>query len=192
MQKRLPSSWASRVVLLVALAFAGMGTGCGAACDTSDDNNAPERYSGGTVTGDSYESSPWRSGLLPFPGGKQYQVEHHLGFTPSSVDIFIGFGPDDQQVSPCSGNTCLIRCVDDQIVWIRNDTCADFWVRVATAGRSFESLGASCKGANLDAGSGADAKEAATPDGSIGDESSSLPDGSMPADANALDTNLPE
>jgi hypothetical protein len=168
-----------------------MGTGCGAACDTSDENNAPERYTGGRVTNDSYESSPWRSGLLPFPGGKQYQFEHHLGFTPSWVGTFIGFGPAGEQVAPCAGNTCLIRCVDDQIVWIRNDTCADFWVRVATAGRSFESLGASCTGGSLDAGSGADAQQA-TPDGSIGDESPSLPDGSMPADATAGDTNLAE
>jgi hypothetical protein len=192
MRKTPPSSSVKPLVLLVALAVASVGTGCGAACDTSDENNAPERYTGGAVAYGGYESSPWRSGLLPFPGGKQYQLDHHLGFTPSWVGIDLAFGPDGERVAPCSGNSCLIRCVDDQIIWIKNDTCADFWVRVVSAGRSFEGLGASCTGGSLDAGSGADAAEAATPESSTGDESPSLTDGSMPADANAGDTNAPE
>jgi hypothetical protein len=191
MRKTPPSSSAELLVVLVALAVASVGTGCGAACDTSDENNAPERYTGGTVAYGGYESSPWGSGLLPFPGRKQYQLEHRLGFTPSGVEIFIGFGPDDKWAAPCSGNSCLV-CVDDQIIWIKNDTCADFWVRVVSSGRSSTSFGASCTGGGLDAGSGADAAEAATPDGSTGDESPSLSDGSMPADASASDTNALE
>jgi hypothetical protein len=161
--------------LVVGLAFLGAasaGIGCGAACDTSDDANSPERYRGGQATATGYESSSWKAGLLPFPGGKQYQLEHHLGFTPSLVEVYIGFGPDGERVSLCAGNSCLVRCVDDQLIWIKNDTCADFWVRVATTGRSFENRGTACTGGSFEAGPGNDG----------GTEDA---DGSAPGDASA-------
>jgi hypothetical protein len=134
--------------------------GCGAACDTSDDANPPDRYTGGTVTGDVYESSSWKAGLLPFPGGKQYQLVHHLGFTPAQVEIFFSFSPDGDRVSPCAGNSCVIRCVNDELIWVENDTCAEFWIRVVTAGKSFESRGTTCAVgaiAGVDAGTPIDA-----------------------------------
>jgi hypothetical protein len=141
----------------LAIAVAGFVLGCGAACDTSDDGNVPERYTGGTSTAGVYESSPWKSGLLPFPGGKQYQLEHHLGFTPSIVQIFLAFSPEREELAPCSGNSCLVRCVDDEMIWIKNDTCAEFWVRVSTAGRSNESRYRLCTDTTFDASAASDA-----------------------------------
>jgi len=188
-----PSFWGRPrrrlVVGLFLLGAASVGTGCGGACDTADDANPAERYTGGQVTASVYESSSWKAGLLPFPGGKQYQLEHHLGFTPASVDVYIGFGPDGERVSRCAGNSCIVRCVDDQLIWIKNDTCADFWVRVATAGRSFESRGAACTGGSLEAGTGNDggvdnSDSAGSPPGeaSVSEEGSSV-DANGPIDA---------
>ncbi len=136
--RRRSSGKRAAATLLVALSAAVLAiacSGCGGACDTSDDANPPTRYAGGTATGDIYESSPWKSGLLPFSGGKQYELEHHLGFTPAVVQIYIAFGSDGERVATCAGNSCLTRAVDDQVVWIKNDTCADFWVRVVAFGR---------------------------------------------------------
>jgi hypothetical protein len=171
--------------LLLGLAVVGAassGLGCGGACDTADEANLPERYGGGQATADGYESSSWKWGLLPFPGGKQYQLEHHLGFTPLSVEIYIGFGPDGERVAPCAGNSCLIRCVNDEFIWIKNDTCTDFWVRVTASQESFEHRGNSCEGGPVDAGRGDDvstektvspASESASPDGAGALEASS-------------------
>jgi hypothetical protein len=144
------------------LALAALGAtaslGCGAACDTSDDANPPSRYTAGTVTGDAYESSSWKAGFLPFTGGKQYQLLHHLGFTPAQVEIFLAFGPEGDRSAPCAGNSCVVRCVDDEMIWVENDTCADFWVRVTTSGKSFESRGRACTdGGAVEAGTPADA-----------------------------------
>jgi hypothetical protein len=176
-----------RGAALLAIAVAGSVLGCGAACDTSDDGNIPERYTGGTSALGVYESSPWKSGLLPFPGGKQYQLEHRLGFTPSTVQILLSFssGGDDLTLSPCAGNSCLVRCVDDEIIWIKNDTCADFWVRVSTAGRSNESRYRLCTDKTFDASVASDAgtasdssAEKAAPDASSTDVGSDATDAS--------------
>jgi hypothetical protein len=157
----------SRSLLVLAALGAASSAGCGAACDTSDEANPPDRYAGGTVTDDTYESSSWKANLLPYPGGKQYFLVHHLGFTPAQVEIFLAFSPDGERVAPCAGNSCTIRCVDDEIIWLENDTCAEFWIRVATAGKSFESRGRACTvgGALADAGNPIDAPiESATED----------------------------
>jgi hypothetical protein len=132
--------------------------GCGAACDTSDDANPPSRFTAGTVTNDGYESSSWKAAFLPFPGGKQYQLDHHLGFTPAQVEIFFAFDPNGDRAAPCAGNSCILRCVDDEMIWIENDTCADFWVRITASGKSFESRGRACTdGGAVEAGTPIDA-----------------------------------
>jgi hypothetical protein len=121
---------AAAAALVSAVAFSPLG--CGAACDTSDSANPPERYTAGHASGDTYESSPWGGPLLPFPGGKQYELEHHLPFVPSDVRVYIGFA--GEAVAPCAGNSCVIRRVDQQVIWIQNDTCSEFTLRVAASG----------------------------------------------------------
>jgi hypothetical protein len=173
MRKTRPS-FSHSVVCLVAVGASAC-LGCGGACDTSDDANPPSRYTAGTATADVYESSSWKAGLLPFSGGKQYQLVHHLGFTPAQVEIFLAFSSDGERAAPCAGNSCVIRCVDDEMIWVENDTCADFWVRVTTTGKSFESRGKGCTdGGALEAGTPIDASiesgmEDATPEGSSPD-----------------------
>ncbi len=168
------SSCCARWIGLVAIAVVGVvGStliGCGAACDTSDDGNPPERYAGGIASGGIYQSSPWGGPLLPFPGGKQYELEHHLGFVPGPVLVYIGFETSDEAVSPCAGNSCIVRRVNDQLIWIQNDTCADFSVRVVASGNVMSDAGAA-----LEAGAALDAP---MPDGG---------DGAATTDAGSLD-----
>jgi hypothetical protein len=156
----------SRSLLSFAAVAAASCLGCGAACDTSDEANPPDRYVAGTTTDGTYESSPWKSGFLPYPGAKQYQLVHHLGFTPAQVEIFLAFSGDGERVAPCAGNSCLVRCVDDELIWLKNDTCAEFFIRVVATGKSSESLGRTCTdGGALDAGTPIDAmNENATED----------------------------
>jgi hypothetical protein len=182
----------SHSLLCLALLGACASLGCGAACDTSDDANPPNRYAAGTVTSDGYESSPWKAGFLPFPGGKQYQFVHHLGFTPAQVEIFFAFNPDGDRSSPCAGNSCIIRCVDDELIWIENDTCAEFWVRIATSGKSFESRGRACTdGGAIEAGIPIDASienaiEDVAPDGQSPDVGAPLVDGAFSDQGDAI------
>jgi hypothetical protein len=144
-------AFASSLLALGAVALSGA-AGCGATCDISDEGNPPEIFTGGAVLGDSYASSPMGGPLLHFPGGKQYQLVHHLGFTPSPPSIYFAFAQFDDRSSPCAGNSCEVRCVDDQIIWIKNDTCTEFWVVVNTTSRSPYPV-PRCTDDNIDAGS---------------------------------------
>ena len=112
---------------------------CGPACDTTDNGNPEQTFTGGAVTGGEdpyYVSSDWMSGLLPFPGGKRYRLVHHLGFMPVNVSIYVSFAERDTPVTPCAGNTCVIQEVSDDSIVIKNDTCSEFWVRVVASGGS--------------------------------------------------------
>jgi hypothetical protein len=112
-----------------------------------------------------YESSLSTSGLLPFPGGKQYYLIHHLGFTPASVEYLIGFSSSGEAVTNCAGNTCIERCVNDELIWIQNDTCADFFLRVVASKKSLTQQGALCPGGvKISLGGATDASIASSPD----------------------------
>jgi hypothetical protein len=146
------SRWAcASGVVAAALSAVACVSGCGATCDISDEGNPPEVFTGGAVLDDSYASSPSQRNLLHFPGGKQYQLVHHLGFTPLQIDIRFAFDPNDDRSSPCSGNSCEIRCADDQIIWVKNDTCTEFWIRVVASDPDPYPL-ARCTGDDVDAG----------------------------------------
>ena len=112
---------------------------CNAACDTTDADNPPQRYEGGAVAGNAnpyYASSDWTSGLLPFPGGKRYEIVHHLGFAPAEVSVYVSFAEKNEPITQCSGNTCVIQAVTEDAITVKNDTCSDFWVRVVASGVS--------------------------------------------------------
>jgi len=112
---------------------------CGPACDTTDAANPPQRFEGGTVTGTEtlyYTTSDWRTGLLPFPGGKRYELVHHLGFAPTHVSVYVSFAEQNEPLTPCSGNTCVLQAVRDDAIIVKNDTCSEFWIRVVASGPS--------------------------------------------------------
>src|SRR5262245_27594788 len=113
-KKRSSSSDRQRTALLALMLTAGLASahvGCTTACDTEDEKNPPQVFAGGTANGMIYESSPATSDVLPFPGGKQYFLVHHLGFTPTYPQISVGFAADGEGLAPCTGNTCVVRCV---------------------------------------------------------------------------------
>src|SRR5689334_11556494 len=91
-----PSSM-SPVARQIVVAFAAVlmpfaGSGCAATCDTSD--QPTERYERGTVVNGIYSSSTAHGDLLSFPGGKRYDIIHHLGFEPILVQLYWSFSND--------------------------------------------------------------------------------------------------
>ena len=159
-----PSSSASRAALLAAalgaLGFCALSaSGCSAACDPSAEANTPEVFSGGLTQEGGYETGPWSGPHLPFPGGKRWKLEHHLGFAPRNVSVYLAFGADNTELAPCAGNTCVF-CVDAQYVWLRNDTCSEFWVRVTAEGHDPATSVRLCEGGEVPDASGADATSA--------------------------------
>lgn len=133
MQRMPRSFWASVCAALAIGSALGAG-GCisAAACDTSDDANPIQTYTGGTTTGGVYESSPWHSAYLDFPGGHRYAFVHGLGRAPPLVQVYLAFVPDPDWTAPCSGNSCEIS-VTDTVVQVKNDTCSEFWVKVVAS-----------------------------------------------------------
>jgi hypothetical protein len=139
-------------LLAVAVTALANATGCTSSCDISDEGNPPEIFTGGGVRGDEYASSSSLGPLLYFPGGKQYQLVHHLGFTPNDIFFDIAFSANNSAMAGCAGNSCEKRCVDDQIIWVKNDTCTEFWLLVRASGPSPFPV-PRCNGDEVDAGS---------------------------------------
>lgn len=106
-------------------------------CARDVDSNPYVDYSQGTVTNGVYETSPWNGEYLHFPGGFHYQLDHHLGVTPSWVTPYLSFDRygdlDGGVVGPGSGNEFEITSVDDKQILVDNGSCVEFWLRV-TAG----------------------------------------------------------
>src|SRR5258708_377184 len=169
MPKKRSSSWDRRLGARLALAFAAASSlaqlGCSTSCDTDPKDNPPEVYTGGVgdPLTETYESTSSTGSPLPFPGGKQYFLVHHLGFTPATLEIDVGFNSTGDDLAGCAGNTCVHPCANSELIWIRNDTCADFLVRVVATGKSNSQQGTLCPGgASVSiAGAGAGATDAA-------------------------------
>ena len=134
-----------RPMLAALAAFAVMfaGTGCSAACNTSDDVE-PELYQGGTVANGIYASSSAHEKLLPFPGGKRYDIYHGLGFEPILVQLYwsfteSGIGTDAQtkdasSLALAAGNSALIQLKNEAYIRVKNDSCAEFWLLAVASG----------------------------------------------------------
>jgi hypothetical protein len=148
---------ASLVVILTAAT--GL-QACAPACDTAEEINAPTWYEGGTAVNGVYSSSSAHGNLLPFPGGKRYDVVHHLGFEPIQVQLYWSFAaggigtesqsPDKSTLSPAAGNSALIQLKNDQYIRVKNDSCAEYWLLVVASGDPRADDGGG--GGTLDAG----------------------------------------
>lgn len=109
--------------------------GCSPPCETSDTDAV--RFEGGTTQSGIYESSPWAGPYLHFPGGRRYQLEHRLSTTPLVVVSYVSYSKypfANSNTSENAGNQGVIELVDDEIIQIRNDTCAEFYLRVVASG----------------------------------------------------------
>jgi hypothetical protein len=131
------------IVFVVSMACAG-GFACSPSCETSDEENAPVVYEGGMAVNGFYASSSSHGDLLEFPGGKRYDLYHHLGFEPIQVQLYwslkeAGIGWDVQtddksNLSPAAGNSALIQLKNDHYIRVKNDSCVEYWLLVVASG----------------------------------------------------------
>lgn len=145
------------VASVVVVLSAGAGSfACSPACDASDEANTPTLHDGGTAVNGVYVSSSSHGGLLDFPGGKRYDLFHHLGFEPIQVQLYwsfseSGIGTTDQidrsSLTPAAGNSASIQLKNDQFIRVKNDSCVDYALLVAASGDPREMDG----GATVDA-----------------------------------------
>ncbi len=126
----------ARAALIAPLALGVIA--CSPPCETASTEAVD--FLGGEVVGTktTYESSNWEGPYLHFPGGKRYRIHHGLGTTPVAVLTYLAFDEHPLpggNVSESAGNQSVIERVDDEVIVVRNDTCAEFWLRVVALTR---------------------------------------------------------
>jgi hypothetical protein len=79
-----------------------------------------------------YQSTPLNGPLLHFPPQRIYRLRHGLRAEPTHVDINLSFleSGDKQTLAPSSGNQSLWHVHEKGIIWLKNDSCAEFYVHV--------------------------------------------------------------
>lgn len=123
--------------VLAALVSLGA-TGCGT-CDTG--GQQPIEYNGGNSNAADgfYETSLPFGEYLHFPAGRRFDLMHRLDAAPDDVSAFLSFervpgeGSSDDNTgnfAPAAGNQFVIECIDEERVRVRNDTCAESYLRV--------------------------------------------------------------
>jgi hypothetical protein len=125
------------LVMLAALLSA-----CGT-CDTR--GQQPIEYRGGNADLASdvpwYETSSAGGEYLHFPAGRRFDLIHGLGRAPEKFTSYVSFervpgSVDDSgkentgNFAESSGNMVVYECLDEERVRVRNDTCAEFYLRV--------------------------------------------------------------
>jgi hypothetical protein len=71
---------------------------------------------------------------LDFPPGRRYELVHRLRGSPTHIGAFVSFEPTalatGNNIAQAAGNQAVIERADESVVWVRNDTCADLFLRV--------------------------------------------------------------
>ncbi|MCC6554275.1 MAG: hypothetical protein IT372_14935 [Polyangiaceae bacterium] len=127
----------------LAVTLGALGAGCGdlapKTCDRSEDANPPVLYTEGTVEGGVYMSTPWdgggggASGLLYFPGGMRYEIEHKLGGIPRWWQLYLSFdreGIETGTLAQAAGNQAEVLHVDACKLVVANGSCSEYWLLV--------------------------------------------------------------
>jgi hypothetical protein len=114
-------------------------SGCGT-CSTR--GQLPIEYHGGepnleTMT---YQTSEVFGEYLHFPAGRRFDLMHGLGVPPQAPVSWVSFqrepasrddsGENTGNIAESAGNQVVVECLDDERVRVRNDTCAEFFLRV--------------------------------------------------------------
>lgn len=132
-----------RTLVVLAALVALTVTGCGT-CDTGGQKAI--EFNGGNSSPETgeYETSKPFGEYLHFPAGRRFDLMHGLGAAPSNVTAFLSFertpggesdsdNADDDNTgnfAPAAGNQFVIECIDEERVRVRNDTCAESYLRV--------------------------------------------------------------
>lgn len=93
-----------------------------------------------------YETARPDEEMLHFPQGRIYELHHGLGYQPLDIDIFLSFakrltatGDTEDKTKPnniaeTAGNQAVIQAWNDEFITVRNDTCAEFYLRAVIIG----------------------------------------------------------
>jgi hypothetical protein len=135
---------------VLALVLGGACVGCNTStCDRAADT-VP--FYGGTVRGNSYESSPWDSGYQHLPPARTIRFFHGLKTEPSGVEINLAFDDHGFALAPSAGNSGIIEYVDVCEIDVKNDTCSDFYVRLTAERPVYDGLDGAAGAAGADDG----------------------------------------
>lgn len=123
----------------IALALIAASTGAAAcdsvaglgpkSCDIDIENATAETYSDGVAASGVYMSSGWDGERLAFGGGALLVLEHHLGVTPRSIQVWVSLEPDGP-LAPAAGNQSELVDVSATSLTLHNTTCSDYWLVV--------------------------------------------------------------
>jgi hypothetical protein len=120
------------------LALLGLALACYGACSNdckTVDAESEVHFQGGNrdPSNTYYETSGWAERFVRFPPGRRLVIHHGLG-APPSVQAYLSFSErglaDGNNAAESAGNQLVIESVDDQIVKVRNDSCAEFYLRL--------------------------------------------------------------
>jgi hypothetical protein len=119
---------AALLVIAPALAWA-----CSTPCETTESDPAIEFHGGNHVSDTMYETSAWDQAFLHFPPGRRFKLFHGLA-APPTVESYVAFTErplaTENNVSESAGNQVLIEAANAEYVQVRNDTCAEYYLRV--------------------------------------------------------------
>jgi hypothetical protein len=117
--------------------------------------------------------------FLSFPPGRRYRFVHGLSETPGHYHAYLAFSEfplrSGSGFAETAGNQAMFKAVTEEHVEVRNDTCADFFIRFYAAVGPFSESDAGAPGghppraAGLQDSSVVDAG-AATADGGAGSD----------------------
>ncbi len=130
----LPRLLAAALFCAGLLALALSSAACDSPCDTGADEASTVDVTSVQPVGNLYASNPWAGPFFPFPPGKRYRFHHDLGTADLFVMVNVSFDEyplPASNVSQATGDQALIEAVDTELIQVRNNTCADLWVRVS-------------------------------------------------------------
>jgi len=147
-ERRASSTALALAMGAAALMLGATAVSCGSTCSRNPDVE-PTPFRGGETDLDAgfYESSPPEGPFLHFPPGRTYLLEHGLGEVPVSSQIFVSFeespmpSPDEpygegaSNFAQAAGNQAVVEHVTAEHLRVRNDTCADLYLRAVIWGR---------------------------------------------------------
>jgi hypothetical protein len=128
---------------LLALFFTGGSTVTVACSPCSVRGQDPIDFTSG-ITNESrtvYQTGAPDDEMLHFPQGRTYNLVHGLGTVPVGIELFVSFREqlersgdtedktEPNNVSPSAGNQTVIQVWDDEFIQVRNDTCAELYLR---------------------------------------------------------------
>jgi hypothetical protein len=110
--------------------------GCTDTCDADDTTVVPFADGRTNAAGTFYETSPIQGPYLHFPSGRAFELRHGLVSAPEVVHTYLSFDGEAllagaSNVAESAGNQAVIERVDGEVVRVRNDTCSEFYLRVA-------------------------------------------------------------